>query len=139
MHGLDVAHGDRGSRGKPNTTPAEVMASGNQSSRRGSGARVASRKSADSMAATTARPKAMKTPDICGASGVPTASRVMGNVSAKMVTPSQAQPQAFAFLRFHTVSIQAAVAASTSARARLNQSRRAPCESQCRSIEPTSA
>ena len=30
----------------------------------------------------------MNTPDICGASGVPTASRVIGNVSAKIVTPS---------------------------------------------------
>jgi hypothetical protein len=46
--------------GKPNTTPPAVMASGTQSCRRGSGARVASRNAADSAAATTARPKAMK-------------------------------------------------------------------------------
>ena len=76
------------SRGNPKTTPADVMASGSQSSRLGSGARVATRKTADSTAATTARPSAMNTPDICGASGVPTARRVIGSVSAKMVTPS---------------------------------------------------
>ena len=76
-------------KGNPNTTPPEVMASGNQSSRRGNGARVSTSRIVDKPAATTARPSAMKTPDICGASGVPTASRVIGSVKAKMVTPSR--------------------------------------------------
>ena len=125
--------------GKPNTTPAEVMVSGHQSSRRGQGARVASRNATDSAAATTARPSAMNTPDICGASGVPTASRVMGSVSAKMVTPSKPSPQAPDFFWLHTVSIQAAVTTSTRASARLNHRRRLPCASHWRSSEPISA
>ena len=75
--------------GKPNTTPPATKARGRHWSRRGKGALVASRNTADSRPATTARPSAMNTPDICGASGVPTARRVMGRVSAKMATPSR--------------------------------------------------
>ena len=77
------------SSGNPNTTPPAVMARGPQWRRSGKGARVTSKKAADSAAATTARPSAMKTPDICGASGVPTASRVMGSVAEKITMPSR--------------------------------------------------
>lgn len=76
------------SSGNPNTTPAEVIASGTQSLRRGNGARVAARNAADSRPAIAARPSAMNAPDICGASAGPTARRVMGSVSAKIATPS---------------------------------------------------
>jgi hypothetical protein len=75
--------------GKPNTTPPAVMASGHQSSRRGKGARVASKNTADKPAATTARPSAIKMPDICGASAVPTARRVIGSVTEKITMPSR--------------------------------------------------
>ena len=75
--------------GKPNTTPIATRASGFQWARCGKGALVTSRKIADKPPATTARPSAIKTPDICGASGVPTARRVMGKVNAKMTTPSR--------------------------------------------------
>ena len=37
--------------------------------------------------ATTTRPNAMKTPESCGASVEPVASRVIGRLSAKITTP----------------------------------------------------
>ena len=74
--------------GNPNTMPPAVIANGNQSRRAGNGARVISSKAADRPPASTARPMAINRPDICGASGVPTARRVMGSVTEKMTMPS---------------------------------------------------
>ncbi len=75
--------------GKPNTTPAAVTAISGQSPRAGRGARVNASRNRLNSAARAARPMAMNTPDISGASAVPTARRVMGRVAAKMVTPSR--------------------------------------------------
>ena len=89
------------SSGKPNTTPSAVRASAGQSLRAGQGARCASSSSADSTPASAARPMATNTPDMPGASGVPTASRVIGSVTAKMATPSKpsARPRTSADMR----------------------------------------
>jgi hypothetical protein len=124
--------------GKPNTTPADVSMRGHHSSRRGRGARVATRNTADSAAATTARPSATKTPAISGASGVPTARRVMGKVSAKIATPRNPS---------HRPLRSAGVIRSPSRRrcrpapapASVNQSSLRPSASHWRSSEPISA
>jgi hypothetical protein len=52
----------------------------------------------------------MKTPDICGASGVPTASRVIGSVTEKITMPSRPSQRPLVIWAWvHMKSIQIAV------------------------------
>jgi len=67
--------------------PKSAIARGLRWAGVGKGEWVMSKTITDKTPASAARPKVTNHGDICGASGVPTARRVMGSVSAKMMTP----------------------------------------------------
>ena len=128
------------SSGKPNTTPPEVMASGSQSSR--ARQRRAGCQQEDGGQQRGDGGAAQSDEDARHLRRLGRAHRQPRHRQRQREDghARQARAKGLCFpAAVHTVSIQAAVATSTSARARLNHSRREPCDSHCRSIEPSHA